>query len=1022
MLYKKNVSETLDDALFRSPTCEYRGTPFWAWNNELDKDQLARQIDCFKQMGFGGFHMHTRTGLATEYLGDEYMEMVRFCVDKAKEENMLAWLYDEDRWPSGSAGGTVTKEPRYRGRFMLVTDKILPFTDKETAYLKAETYLLGAYAVTLAEDGTMSAYEKVDTTGLTLEAVKASIQEKGAMARFAYCCAKPALTWYNGSSYVDTLSKEAIDKFIEATHEKYKESVGDEFDKIVPAIFTDEPQFDMECMLPSADSTNDARLPWACDLDETFKKAYGTDIIEHIPELFWQLPDGKISVNRYRYHNHVAERFAQAFADNIGKWCEDNGISLTGHVMEEPTLASQTHSTGEAMRSYRSFTIPGMDLLCNLIEFSTAKQVGSAVNQYGREAALSELYGVSNWNEDFRTYKFQGDWQAALGISVRVPHLSMLSMNGEAKRDYPASISYQSPWYTQYSYVEDHFARINTCLTRGKSMVNVCVIHPIESFWLHWGSEKETLARRTELEQNFSNITSWLLRAQIDFDYVSESHLADIYKENDAPVFTVGQMSYNTVIIPENETLRSSTVAALNSFAAKGGRIIFLGKKPEYIDALPDENKLIDALYENAEKVPFERDEILASVERDRFVGVYENGVLSSEYISRVRIDNKNKWLFLARSIYPSARGTINSKNLTVHIKGRFSPVLYDTITGDIKKIDYIVDGDVTVIDVKLYEYDSLLLRLDDVKDIALPAKMNYTLSDDNCVLLDMAKYALDDEAYTDDEEEILRIDNILRERLGYPKAGGQIKQPWVTGKIPAEHSVRLLFTINNTIEGQKAWIAMENADVSRVLLNGSEIEMKIDGYYTDECIMKVELPLLAVGENIIEVIQPFGVATYTEWMYLLGDFGVILDKRKKTIVKRPEMLEFGSVVEQKLPFYGGNIDYFMDIDVEEDCDLNMSIPKFNGAVIRVYLDDNDAGVICYPPYRLRMCGVKKGRHTIKIALFGHRYNAFSAVHRNRPTRVWIDPPQWRTTGDWWTYDYVLDSLGVLEKPDVFAD
>ena len=1022
MLYKKNTSETLDDNLFLNPTCEYRGTPFWAWNNELDKQQLARQIEYFKKMGLGGFHMHTRTGLATEYLSDEYMDMVRFCVDKAKEENMLAWLYDEDRWPSGSAGGIVTKDPRFRGRFMLVTDKILPVVDKQTAYENADTYLLAAFEIYLSEDGTMSDYKMIATDGTDLENIKIAAQEKGAMSRFAYCCVKPFMTWYNGSTYVDTLSKAAIDRFIEVTHEKYKKFVGDEFDKIVPAIFTDEPQFEMKSMLSSAMSTDDAKLPWTYDLDDTFMQTYGSDIKQYIPELIWELPEGKISVNRYRYHDHVAERFAEAFADNIGKWCEDNGISLTGHVMEEPTLTSQTHSTGEAMRSYRSFTIPGMDLLCNLIELSTAKQVGSAVNQFGREAALSELYGVSNWNEDFRTYKFQGDWQAALGISVRVPHLSMLSMNGEAKRDYPASIGYQSPWYTQYSYVEDHFARINTCLTRGKSMVNVCVIHPIESFWLHWGSAKETQIKRDVLEKNFSDITSWLLLSQIDFDFVSEAHLSKIYRESEEPVFTVGEMAYNTVIVPENETLRSTTVKALRSFADKGGRIVFLGKKPEYIDALPDCNNLIDDLYNNGEKVPFARKEVLECLEQDRFVGVYENGNLTDEYISRVRIDNKNKWLFLARGKYPSARGTVKSKNLTVRIKGKFSPVLYDTVTGDIKKIDYIIDGDYTLVDVKLYEYDSLLLRLDDIKELALEDKMKYSLSDDNCVLLDMAKYALDEEDYTQEEEEILRLDNILRTRLGYPLAGGQIKQPWVTGKIPAEHKVRLLFTVYNTIPGQRTWIAMENAQDSSVILNGNSVSVKIDGYYTDECICKVQLPPLEVGKNTIEVIQPFGVATYTEWMYLLGDFGVELKDRIKTIVQRPEMIEFGSVVNQKMPFYGGNIDYYIDIEVDEDCNIQMSLPDYNAAIIKVYVDGEDKGVICYPPYRLKIGGVTKGKHTVRLALFGHRYNAFSAIHRNQPTRVWIDPPQWRTTGNMWTYDYVLDSLGILKKPAIIIE
>ena len=104
MLYKKNQSPTLSDSLFKNPTSEYRSAPFWSWNYALEKDELLRQIDIFNEMGFGGFHMHVRTGLKTKYLSDEFMSLVKSCVDKAKDKEMLAWLYDEDRWPSGFAG------------------------------------------------------------------------------------------------------------------------------------------------------------------------------------------------------------------------------------------------------------------------------------------------------------------------------------------------------------------------------------------------------------------------------------------------------------------------------------------------------------------------------------------------------------------------------------------------------------------------------------------------------------------------------------------------------------------------------------------------------------------------------------------------------------------------------------------------------------------------------------------------------------------------------------------------------
>ena len=93
-------------------------------------------------------------------------------------------------------------------------------------------------------------------------------------------------------------------------------------------------------------------------------------------------------------------------------------------MMEEPTLHSQTAALGEAMRSYRSFGLPGIDMLCDYREYTTAKQAQSASHQFGCPGVLSELYGVTNWDFDFRGHKLGGDWQAALGVTTRVPHLT----------------------------------------------------------------------------------------------------------------------------------------------------------------------------------------------------------------------------------------------------------------------------------------------------------------------------------------------------------------------------------------------------------------------------------------------------------------------------------------------------------------------------------------------------------------------------------------------------------------------
>jgi hypothetical protein len=100
--------------LFRSPGAEWRGKPFWSWNGELREDEVRRQIGVMQEMGFGGYFMHSRAGLITEYLGKEWFDLINAGADEGEKRGLESWLYDEDRWPSGSAGGKVTVDPQYR--------------------------------------------------------------------------------------------------------------------------------------------------------------------------------------------------------------------------------------------------------------------------------------------------------------------------------------------------------------------------------------------------------------------------------------------------------------------------------------------------------------------------------------------------------------------------------------------------------------------------------------------------------------------------------------------------------------------------------------------------------------------------------------------------------------------------------------------------------------------------------------------------------------------------------------------
>ena len=109
--------------IFQNPGVEWRGKPFWSWNGELREDEVRRQIGVMKDMGLGGYFMHSRAGLITEYLGEDWFDLINAGADEGERIGMEAWLYDEDRWPSGSAGGMVTKDPKYRMKSLVLCEQ-----------------------------------------------------------------------------------------------------------------------------------------------------------------------------------------------------------------------------------------------------------------------------------------------------------------------------------------------------------------------------------------------------------------------------------------------------------------------------------------------------------------------------------------------------------------------------------------------------------------------------------------------------------------------------------------------------------------------------------------------------------------------------------------------------------------------------------------------------------------------------------------------------------------------------------
>lgn len=1055
-----------DENLFRNPTSEYRGSPFWGWNAHLDSKILLKEIGDFKAMGMGGAHIHCRIGLDTPYLGQDFFDKVRLCKNKMKEDGLLCRLYDEDRWPSGSAGGIVTRETKYRTRFLVFSPEGFSETQTGTYTATAKAVWsnirkrIGRYAVVLDSKGFLERYQLLKDNESP-----ALLQETGDMLSIweAWMEVSGDTPWFNNQAYVNTLDKKAIDRFIEVTYEEYYKHFGKDFGKEIPSIFSDEPQTTLKEVLDSPFEKKEVIFPFTDDFDKSFFEEYGESIIAKLPELVWELPDGEKSVTRYHYHCHVVKRFSEAFTDNIGRWCMAHNIDYTGHMLNEWTLQSQTMAVGEAMRPLKNFTIPGVDMLCDRRELSTVKQAESIAHQMGRTGVMSELYGVTGWDFDFRNHKLQGDWQAALGVTLRVPHLSWMSMEGEAKRDYPASIGYQSPWYKEYPVIEDHFARLNTVLTRGQNAVQVAVIHPIESYWICWGNRRQTALERQVLENNFKEVIEDLLFGLIDFDFISESVLEEEKKAQNGNKFSVGKMGYSVVVVPGCLTLRRTTYERLLDFHNRGGEVIFAGTIPSYIDAVP--SMLPQKLANLCTCIDLNKRDLLNTLEKYRQIDVesravdgtdptrmkfFDSGSRATNIFYQLRNDFEDKWLFLCHVNRPVNDHVTFTEEDRIKIKGKYKPIYYNTLDGTHFSAPCKYENGWTVITAYTSAHDSLLFRLRplnwsderhaDTCDFSehdgnnevfiyhkpeykhyLSQPYSYQMEELNCLLLDQAEYAFDDGKWHESDE-LLRIDNIFRKILGYPLRTEALAQPWTIKEKTIEgHLLKLRFRIVSEVNLSNLFLAMEHPEKVDIWLNDEKIFYQDAGWYVDESIRKIKVPDFMRGENILEVHIPFGRKTNVEWMYILGEFGTKIAGRQASMMSRPDKILWGDYVHQGLGFYPGNLVYTSEARTESG-NLWIEVNHYRGALLKVQVDDGKWKNIIFAPYRVCLGHVEAGPHQIRIKIFGNRINAFGAVHNADISEKWYGPNLWRTEGSKWSYEYQLKETGVLTTPVIWTE
>jgi hypothetical protein len=998
--------ETLSSQ-FVEPPREYTTAPFFVWNAEITKEEIDKHLLSFKNAGSSQVIIHPRPGLITEYLSENWFELYKYTVEKGKELGMDIWIYDENSYPSGFGGGHVPDEmPESYNQ-----GQGLKMTKFETLPDTSDKY----YLCLNEENG------KYTDITLSLSGEKG---KKGNYVLFSKTYNGKS-DWYGGFAYVDLLYPGVTQKFINITMSGYEKYIGTEFGKTVPGTFTDEPQIG-----------SPGGIRWTPDLFEVFMKQWKYDLRTSLPSLYEETGDWKKV--RHNYTQTLLLLFIERWAKPWYAYCEGKNLKFTGHYWEHewPNM----HLGGDNMAMYAWHQLPSVDMLFNQWDDSTArgqfgnvraiKELASAANQTGRQRKLSETYGGSGWELTFTDMKRNGDWEYALGVNLMNQHLTYFTMAGARKYDYPPTFDYHEPWWGNYKYLNNHYARLSLALSAGRQVNDILVLEPTTSAWLY-DSYTQPDKKCSEIGQSFQSFVTKLEKSQVEYDLGSENILRDKGSVSKGKL-TVGQVTYSRVVIPPmTENLDLATLKLLKKFVSEGGSLIAFSV-PALVDGSPNDE--LNKLFSNKSGKIIIAGQLTPEVISEYLTGIdirfeeTEGGVL---YHHR-RMLADGQLFFLVNS------------SLTLPLKGSLKTtgkdaVEMNTLTGTIYGYPWKQDGEKLALSYTIPPAGSILLFIPYNKktDFPVPAvpenftplqassPLAVTRNEENAIMIDFCDIELGNEQ-SKDLHTFDAADKIFK-YYGFKNGN-----PWNTSVQFRTNTVdrdtfptgsgftaSYHFTIKGKFDMSAMKAVVERTGLWTVSLNGVEIKPEEGKWWLDRSFGVFNIgSLIRTGDNTLTLkASPMKIHAEVEPVYITGDFSVKPAEKGWVIEPPVPVYTTGSWKSQGLPFYSWGVTYSKEFSIDKaEGKWDIALGNWSGTVAEVLVNGHPAVAIAFPPYRTDVTGlIKPGKNIIEVKVIGSLKNLLGPHHNNIKPGL-AAPPAWRNIK---TYpsgkDYQMLDYGLFD-------
>jgi hypothetical protein len=531
--------------------------PFWFWNGDQAEDRLTAQLQAAAAAGMRGFAIHARKGNRTPYLGSRWMELVRHACDEAARLGLEIWLYDEEDYPSGTAGWRIQRdEPDLRQR-------TLAWTSGPAGSLS-----------TIAEP--VIAF-RLDNLGQPLPLAELAPDE-------------PALLFHieRTQRYIDTLDPRSVQRFIASTHDAYAAALGSRIGTVVTAVYTDDVNYHLQ---------DRKGLGWTADAPAEFQRRYGYDLLPHLPALAADLP-GAAQV-RIHFHQLLLDLFLERWVRPQAAWCRSHRVAFIGHLRgDEGPLWQSLEQYGSALAYFRELDVPSIDDFLlrardgafttrartdfNLSPALLYRQAASVADQFKEGRVSSEVLASMGWAGSPHEVHRHLLFQQLLGITDLTHHACSYATAGEAKRDHPPSWFTQQPWWAEHGKrILARQARLSGWVAEGTAVVRVLVLWPTQAgFAALRGADRRPAsglplsgdaATCDAYEEILAQLALALVRAGVPFHFADEV-TTDAARVSDGHL-AVGRMRYDHIIAPPWPHRMPALATLLTDAAAAGAHV-----------------------------------------------------------------------------------------------------------------------------------------------------------------------------------------------------------------------------------------------------------------------------------------------------------------------------------------------------------------------------------------------------------------------------------------------------------------